>query len=287
MFTVTVKNAINEELQLTQNESEYQLINIEGLNPPNADIHTTTIYGMDGALFNSSKLNTRELVLYIRLNGNVAEQRLKLYNLFRTKEKCTINYKSSIRDVFIEGYASTVEVSPFDNQNIFQVAILCPQPYFQSVIDIVQDASSVINKFQFPFAIDYNSPIVISEFETNKINTIMNNSEVETGFLAAINVNNTFQKIIIRNVVSGEQIGLSDTFIKGDIITIDTNKGSKSVRLFRNGVDSNLFTKVIKNSVFFQLKSGMNNLAYQINNSDEFNHYVSVQFTFRERYRGV
>ena len=70
MYELKVENQIGDVLTLTQNENDYQIQKIEGLSPANGIINTSSIVGMDGALFNSSKLDVKELVLYIKINGN-------------------------------------------------------------------------------------------------------------------------------------------------------------------------------------------------------------------------
>ena len=42
-----------DTLTLTGNETDYQVIKIDGLNPPQAQINVTPIVGLDGAVFNS------------------------------------------------------------------------------------------------------------------------------------------------------------------------------------------------------------------------------------------
>lgn len=49
MFTLKVENAKGAILELTNNEENYQVTNIEGLNPPNANINTANYANGDGS----------------------------------------------------------------------------------------------------------------------------------------------------------------------------------------------------------------------------------------------
>ena len=49
MFTLKVENAKGSTLELTDNEENYQVTDISGLNPPNANINTLEI--KNGAKF--------------------------------------------------------------------------------------------------------------------------------------------------------------------------------------------------------------------------------------------
>ena len=40
MFTLEIENTKGTRLELTNNEDDFQVTNIEGLNPPNANINT-------------------------------------------------------------------------------------------------------------------------------------------------------------------------------------------------------------------------------------------------------
>ena len=95
MFKAIIENSRGEQLQLTNRESEFQVVSIIGLNPPNALINTTDIAGLDGAKFNSAKLETRNIVITLRINGDVEANRLRLYEMFCTKENCTFFYSNS------------------------------------------------------------------------------------------------------------------------------------------------------------------------------------------------
>ena len=53
MFTLKVENIKGAVLELTDNEEDYQIANIEGITPPNANINTSTYANGDGSAFNS------------------------------------------------------------------------------------------------------------------------------------------------------------------------------------------------------------------------------------------
>ena len=71
MFTLKIENIKNTILELTQNESNYQILSVKGLNPPNAQINRSTIAGLDGSKCNSSKLEERNIVITLKLNGDI------------------------------------------------------------------------------------------------------------------------------------------------------------------------------------------------------------------------
>lgn len=266
MFVCKVENTKNKILELTQNESEYQVVSIEGLNPPNAQINTSKIAGLDGSKFNSSSLNERNLVITIKLNGNIEQNRINFYSFFRSKEWIKFYYKNDSREVYIEGYVESVACGLFTNNETMQISILCPNPYFKGMDEIIDDISKSIAAFEFPFAIDVTDPIEFSTIDTSKITRVDNDSESETGVIIDIDVLGNCNKIQLNNISTGEIFTLNYEFLESDKITIDTNKGSKSVSLIRNATKINLFGALVKNSTFFQLNIGDNYFSYLVDN---------------------
>ena len=286
MYQVSIENSKGESIQLTGNEPNYQILNIEGLNPPQAQVNLTNIAGMDGAKFNSAKLQTRNLVITVKINGNAEANRIKLYNYFPTKEEVTFYYSNGTRDVFIKGYVNTCEVNPFTEGEQMQISILCPNPYFKAVDEVVADISSVTALFTFPFSINQGEPIPFSSYESSKITNIYNGADDKTGVVIQIDILNSVEDILIRNTQTGESLELSYEFEAGDRVTINTNSGEKSIKLLRDGVISNIFGALVSGSVFLQLVSGDNLLGYQVDGGES-DQYVYIIFSFYSVYRGV
>lgn len=287
MFECKIENTKNNILTLTQKESDFQVYNIEGLNPPKAQINTSKIAGVDGSKFNSSKLEERNIVIYIKLNGNVEANRIYLYSFFNTKEWCRFYYKNGSRDVYIEGYVENVDVALFTNNEVMQVSIICPSPYFKGAAEIIDDISKAIARFKFPFTINLDEPIPFSTIDNSKITDVYNNSETETGVIIEADIRGNVNSLEIRNTETGESIKLNYQFIKNDMIIINTNKTEKSIKLIRNGVESNIFTALRKGSTFFQLGIRDNYFSYIVNNQASDDELVHIVFKHYTLYRGV
>ena len=285
MYTAKIENVNGDILTLTGIEPAYQVIDIAGLNPPKAQINTSTIVGLDGAVFNSSKLETRNIVLTIKINGDIENNRQQLYNFFRTKSWCKFYFSNQNRDVSIEGYVESVECNLFTNGETAQISIICPYPYFKSLSEILQTLSHTNALFTFPFTIELNNPVVISEYTTGGIN-VYNSSESDTGTMIEIDISNSVSSIELKNTTTGDDLVLNYSFQSGDKVIINTNKGQKSISLIRNGVISNLFSSLEQGSVFFQLAAGSNFFEYLADNEASSND-ISVLFRYYNIYRGV
>ena len=286
MYTAKIENANGELLTLTQKEPKWQVISITGLDQPPAQVNLTNIAGLDGSKKNSTKLNTRNIVIHLKLNGDVESNRLELYHYFRTKEDCTFYYTSESLDVFIKGIVETVECVIFSEKEIMQVSIVCPDPYFKAINDILADISSHVPAFQFPFSIEYDDPEIFSEYIINRITDVYNKS-AETGLTILIDIyDSSVASVKVQNTDTGEYILLEYDFAAGDRVEISTVKGQKYVHLIRNNVESNIFSAIKQGSTFFQLRQGDNHFGYSIDNGDR-DDKVFIAFRYAVLYRGV
>lgn len=300
MFKCKIENVKNNILTLTQDETNYQVLSITGLNPPNAQINTSTIAGLDGAKFNSSKLQSRNIVITLKINGDIEANRINLYKYFATKEWCKFYYENEHRNVYIDCYVETFECDFFTNNEIAQISLICPNPYFKAMEEIIDDISKVLAAFEFPFAhgskgatnpsvpkdSSTDDAVPFSVIDVLRVTNVYNNSESETGVIIEIDIMGVVNSIQIKDTRTGNTFNLEYNFIENDRVIIDTNKGQKSVSLLRNGITSNLFTAVKKGSTFFQLSIGDNFFSYIADNGES-DDSIYVVFKYYDTYRGV
>lgn len=281
-FKLIVENEKGEQLQLTNN-SAYDVLKIEGLNPPGANINTSEISGLDGAIFNSSKVNLRNLVLTLNIKNPVEENRQILYKYFRVKRKCKLYFKNQNRDVFIEGYVETFENDLFGMTQQPQISIICPQPFFKAVDDIIVEFSNTIPLFEFPFSIGHEG------IEFSRINILttryINAGDVETGMIIKMTARtDQILNPTIYNLTTQEFFGLNIDLSAGDIATINTCAGEKSVILNHNNVVTNILGKRTTGSKWLQLIPGTNEISYS---ADEGTKNLNVVISTVQQYEGV
>lgn len=293
MFTLKIENENEDIIELTHDESRFQVVSITGLNPPNANILRAEIAGMDGSKYSSAKLEERNIVITVRINGDVEANRLRLYQYFRTKRWCKIYYANGSRDVYIEGWVETNECGLFDIGETMQVSIVCPNPYFQSMTEILTDMSQILGAFVFPFAFGAdgvipgtitNEAIEFSTYLENRIVNINNSGADDTGLIIKVTAKGKVVNPTIYNAETQEFFAVKIELEKNDVLTINTNRGEKSIMLTHNGVMSNQINKVDKNSTWINLAFGDNMFIYE---ADEGASDMVVTFTHRTRYEAV
>ena len=286
MPNCSIQNSAGDVLVLTGNEPIYQLYNVSGTNPPLANINMAVASGKDGATFNSSKLNTRNLVLNVKINGNVEQNRLRLNNFARSKEWVRVYYSNNSLDVYIDGLVEAVEYTPFSRRVAAQISIVCPDPYFKSIDEVIADSSNVLPKFTFPFSIDEDEPVVIAELMDTEGVVINNTSDATTGALISIRFNSSASSVELKNITTGDSLKLVHSFQTDDIVEISTVTGEKYIKLIRNGVVSNLMSAYVRGGQFPQLASGVNRFDYLVDNTAPAGQ-IDIQFRYHNVYRGL
>ncbi len=284
MYTLTVENTKGEQLRLTQNESIYQIASIDGLTPPKANINTTTIAGMNGARFKSSYIQTRNVVITVAVQGEVEKNRLRLYNFFGTGQWCKLYYSNSSRDVYCEGYCETVDGSLFVMSQRIQISILCPDPYFRSLTEMISDISKTFANFEFPFSIDEEGK-EFSIIDEHREADVYNPGEIACGVIIRIYAEaDGIENPIIRNVLTGEYLGVEVTLDQGDVLEINTNKGQKAITKYIDAVPQNEINGLMNGSTWFQLEPGLNRFYYEADTLDLF---LKIEFLHNILYEGV
>ena len=406
MYKLILEN--EDSLQLTFNglNGDYLITNITGLSPAKATINTNQAALLDGAIFNSSKVQMRTINIAFTIEKRVEYNRLFVYQVLRPKKPITVYYQSNLLDVQIKGYVESVNVTHFDKKQMATVAIMCPSPYWQSALEVITEMSAVDDMFYFPFASEggknllpypydnttrtnngvtytdngdgtitangtataysdfncqsrtdtktpftladgtyiingcpeggssttyrilvgitqngswktiaadsgngatftYNSSmgnlgvviavyngatvnnvtfkpmiryatmdaswqpydygeIVFGEFSSENNAVVQNFGGIETGLTFELFATGTIVNPKIFNYITNEYIGLNFTMLQGDLITITTGIGNKTVSLFRNGQTTNIFNSLMLGGTWLQLPSAGGVFVYTV-----------------------
>lgn len=273
-YNLKVVNDKGEALSLSSNEN-YTVYKIEGLAPPKANISTSVNGNQDGIIVNNTRFESRNLVIYMTINGDVEANRISLYKYFPPKKTVSVYFSNETRDVYIEGVVELIECDLFANKQVAQISIICPKVYFRDVNVLIASFSDVSSYFEFPFSID-SAGIEISAITTNIRKSIINTGDVDTGVIIELFANGPVVNPVIYNVLEKTKLKLNFTMQPTDTIIINTNSGEKSVYLIRSGVTSNALGYMSQDSDWLQLGSGDNVFTYDCESGGS-----NLQITFK------
>jgi phage-related protein len=269
-------------MELTHNPA-YDIQEIDGLDPAQAVINATRNAGQDGSTFNSAYVQERQITITLVINKPAEANRIALYRFFKPKFPVRLYYSNGERDVYIDGYTQTVMVDFFAKKEAAQITVICPRPYFQAAEDQLEDISSVVSLFEFPFSIAAEG-IPFSELDFNTERVITNMGDVDAGIEIVMHARGAVQNPRIYNVQTQEALVLNVTMEEGDTITINTGRGEKVATLLRDGVETSIAGKIAEGSTWLQLAPGdslINTIA------DVGTENLEVYITFRALFEGV
>lgn len=282
MYGLKVENDRGNTLELTGNPN-YTVFKIEGLNPPHANINSSVNTTTDGSSINSVRLENRNIVIYMTVNGDVEANRINLYKYFPVKKKVKIFFNNESRNVYIEGNVELIECDLFTSRQVAQISLICPQPYFKAVNELTSIFSDVSPLFSFPFSVA-ETGVEISAITTNQRKSIVNAGDIETGAIIKLFAIGTVVNPILYDVLKRTHLKLNFTMLPSDTIIINTNVGEKSIELIRDGVTYNALGYMLPDSTWFTLEAGDNVFTYD---ADSGNSNLQITFTTSVLYSGV
>lgn len=300
---IKVTNHLNESitLELTNPDSSGFIIKkIDGLGPVKATVNLTELATNDGALDNSARLQTRNIVLYLEFveSPTIEATRLKSYKYFPIKRNISFVIETDSRICRTTGRVESNEPTIFSKNEGCQISIVCPDPYFY--LDGINGIKKTIfygteSLFEFPFSNESLTENLIEFSSVYKISagTVQYNGDAEVGITINIHATGEAEGIVIYNTNTRSVMKINDEKLieimgsgiqAGDDITITTMRGSKGIKILRSGKVTNILNVLDKPITWFQLSKGDNIFSYTASNG-----LSNLQFNIENQvlYEGV
>lgn len=268
--------------------SGFAITKIDGLGPNKATINTVEIATNDGAIYNSGRVESRNIVMKIVFLGDDVETlRRKTYRYFPLNKPLTLEIATDTRSAVISGYVESNEPDIFSKMESTQISIICPDPYFKSVSD--ENTRIVFYgeepTFEFPFENDGEGAML----ELGIIHQVTEANlpylgESEVGVVFTIHALGSAKNPRIDKLDTRESMSIKIDMEAGDDLIISTVTGSKYVRRLRNGEYTNVLNLLDRKSDWFKLSKGDNAFAYQA--EDGLNN-LQFEATYDTLYEGL
>lgn len=221
------------------------LRSVTGLNPPDIDLFIGD-YARDGGIYQGRSVQKRNIVMLMDLNPNPAlgetvdGLRDLLYKTFNDPlvdaDHIQIILHDDIKnDRYLIGYTEKLDTDLFSSETIAQVSLICPDPYIRSITETLLE--DVTGWTTVPF--------------TYK-------GTAETGFRVQINVLSDTPVITLKN--NSRTMVITHDFLEGDIIYVNTNRGSRDITYTRDAVTYPLIAKLSPLSRWLELHSQNNQM---------------------------
>lgn len=276
--SITVTNHLNESLKLElgfPEKSGFLIQEISGLGPVKADINVTELSSIDGSIYNSARLQPRNIVIKMVLleNPTIEDTRQKSYKYFPIKKRVRLLIETTNRKAEIFGYVESNEPNIFSSQESTQISIVCPDPYFYSEGKQLTIFTGFEKAFSFPFSNESLSDklLIMGNLLKHQMQTVLYEGDSEIGFNIEIHAVGTAKHVRIYNVNTLENMKIDtdklialtgQPIINGDAIFISTIKGNKSIQLLRDGVYYNIINCLDRDATWLFLRKGDNVFAF-------------------------
>lgn len=280
--SITVKNYLNDQIKLElmrPEKSGFIVRSIDGLGPVKANINVTDISTGDGGVFNSSRLDKRNIVIDLIFlqteKESIEDIRQKSYKYFPIKKKVHLTVETDNHTSEIDGYVESNEPNIFSNSEGTNISIICPDPFFYSAKDNETLFSGVEPTFEFAFENNSTSESLLEmgSIQNKNEQIIVYDGNAEIGMSIYIHALGDASNITIANNLTKEKMvintdklktlmGTDYAIISGDTIIINTTKGNKSITLLREGISTNILNCVDRGSKWFTLVKGDNIFSY-------------------------
>lgn len=258
-FTLILENKNGDRVDMTTTANQYMTSKIEGLNPPPGTISTSSYAGMDGSYLNNAFIEKRNVVIQFEMRSvGVENHRHQLYKVVKPSRYVKVYYKTAGIDVFTEGYVETCEVNNFEMLTTGQISILCPDIYWYSTESIMAYYSQITGGFTFPFPTESNPELfTLGKYNTQNMMEIVNDGD-ETGFILVIEAVADVRSPTLYNEDTDEYLQITGDLLAGDIVTVTTKTGNKTIMLNRGGVKTNIINRLVSGSTWLILREGLN-----------------------------
>lgn len=290
--SVLVTNEFGESIDLVLSDpwaSGWLITNIKGLGPAKANIRETDLATGDGANYNSTKIETRNIVFSIRLleHPDIETSRQLTYKYFVRKHPVTMTFTTDNRVASIQGYVESNEPNIFSEKEDVQISIICDNPFFYAVNKMTV-LNGVEPMFHFPFSNESLTEKLINFGEITHTSGTNNfyEGDTDSGVRITIHASGIAKNITLFNSETRERMAIDTSKIKavveatnekngitleedvpddlviGDEIHLSTEFGSRYIRLLRAGYYYNILTSLPKNSDWLTIAKGNNVFAY-------------------------
>lgn len=283
---ITVTNPLNESVIFELRSpaaSGFFVRGIDGLGPVKADINTTDALSLDGSVFNSARLTSRNIVFKLGFleKPTIENTRRESYKYFPLKKLINIEIETDLRTYKTSGHVESNEPDIFSKDEGSVISVICPNPYFYDPLSTLVFFSHVDAGFEFPFSNESLTEKlivfanIISDLETN----LFYAGDSEIGIVLRVHAFGPVINLEIFNLTTRQSMKINHDIlvaltgfgiITGDDIIITTIRGQKSIVLIRDGEEINILNAldpddwfIIQkgdNAFFYTADSGANNI---------------------------
>lgn len=298
--SVTVTNYRGDSLELPlrwPNDAGLLISSIDGITPGNVDVNSQDYAILDGGVFNSARMKTRNIVIefYYGFNPHVESSRHLAYRYFPVKTEVRLDFLTDERNLSIWGYVEGNDTDIFSDKEKGQVSIVCPDPYFYEKDVVSYELNSILPEFEFPFSNEsLTEPLkCFGDYGTGNVYEVDYDGDIEVGATIRIHFikDPTVNELTIFDITHNKKLELTFSEIEsysgitiqpyGDLV-FSSVRGQKDIYYERYGVRKSIIGAFsIYDFPWMYLTPGENLFGFQASGN------YAEEFTITVEHRGA
>lgn len=284
MFEFKLENESGNIVDINDGVNYIVIPPVEGLNPPPASIFTSTSPNRKGGKYNGSTLNERNLIITIKILGDIEANRNALYSWVDTEQYIKVRYRNGVKNVYCEGHIQECPIDIFTDNETVTVNIICENPYWKDLQEIAAEVSHILQQFTFAFAID-STGIPFSTIRPNSETSIYN-AGAETGVKLTVKCSGEVKNLVIFDGQNtSRRFKLATTLQTDWIVIIDTESSPKTCKAYKpDGTILNLMKYISGAPTWLTLRRGNNIFGFT---ADVGSSNVTLTVGYTNKYLGV
>lgn len=303
IYTIIATNAKGDSVELDLANpwaGGIAVTGASGLGPAEGTINAVNFATSDGALFNSSRIKSRDIELNLKFLGSDIEAvRHKLLRYFRVKHPITLDFITDYRHTYITGHVEKNEIDIFSNSEGADLTIVCPNPFFR-LRDPAKGKNSVrfttsTPSFEFEFQ-DPNSDsptLIFGEMTATGETVVVYEGDADASTIVDIQFLGPASGVKLYNTNTQTRINidtneisrlLGSTIRAGDRLSISSGVGDKYVKAYRDGKVYNALSALDKDSDWIFLTPGDNLITVRADTGID---NVSAIISFENLYESI
>ena len=283
---------VDDNINLIVNDLSPDIVinSIDGIYEFVGEVMTSPYSQTSGDRYKTTRAPKRNIVVEGIIYNNFYENRQLMYRVFRLGSVGRFCYSENGRDNrYADYYVESIDIDQDAYRGAYQISLICPDPFFYDASPKNIDLAAWVPDFEFIHEFDEDGED-LGHRETSMIQEIDNLNGVDgiglkITFSATGNVTNPY----IYLYETGEQIKIGTTsnpytLTSTKTVEIETTTGKKNIVQVENNVETRINEYLDPNSVFFQLRAGINTIGYNAASGVE---NLNVHIEYKMRYLGV
>lgn len=238
MKRVVCENPQGQQIEFRYDGYPLRLSETSGFSNSEYTVNTSQNSGQDGANYNSTTTNKRNLLITADIFEAYQTWGDHLRSFFQPRSWGTAYAYDGGGGRKAAYQVEKIDIEETGTVRDATISLICPDPKFYALTDQLTQLAIWQGCIRFPLRIV--NPFHVTEKVNTLIGNVRNDSAVSMGLTVTFRATGTVINPSLYDINRYDLMQINTTMHAGDVIIITTGDGNKRVKLFSGGVTSNI-----------------------------------------------